>query len=398
VGQEAITTIADCKVDLFGPGSATRPSLQQFLVQTDYTRLYWWPQRGAERVVVWEANRVAATPDFKPNEYEEFGEAPLVEELLIAIFYTIVGNLNDLGAAKQKLGPAFDRARVIAAQQATGESPLSEDGVTRIGQLFQAFVADFPVVGKAIERIVEGIEDLTIDAVELLVMAVIDILEPFASSIEKAMPRIMTAVVPIFVSLDSEKHGSEKGQPQHFQDYSYRGLPMDNQADDILVGTGFTEIWVPLGRTRQVMCLLRDYIAQAPTDADALSRSGIYTWELYASRPNPGWMSMSHSDGKDEWKDGVFRVDVFWYATFAGNPVTDFYEQFWQLLRKNGIPFRLHWGKYQPNAAGGDPEEWTPWFRSQYANWDRFLALRAQKDPGNVFLTEYWRQRLGVKS
>jgi len=396
VGQEAITTIADCKVDLFGPGSATQPSLEQFLAQTDYTRLYWWPQRGAERVVVWQANRVAATPGFQPKEYEEFGEAPLVEELLIAIFYTIVGNLGDLGVGKQKLKVAFDRAREIAAQQATGESPLSEDGITRIGAIFQAFVAELPVVGKAIEKIIEGIEDLTIDALEFVVFAAVDLITPFASGIQKAMPQIMKAVIPIFVSLDSEKSGAQKGQPQHFQDYSYRGLPMDNQADDILVGTGFTEIWVPLSRTRQVMCLLRDYIAQAPTDAEALSRSGIYTWELYASKPNSGWMSMSYSNGNDEWKDGVFRVDVFWYATFAGNPVSDFYEQFWQLLRKNGVPFRLHWGKYQPNAAGGDPEEWTPFFRSQYEKWDQFLALRAQKDPGNVFLTDYWRQRLGV--
>lgn len=397
VGQEAITTVEDCKVDLFGPGSATRPSLQQFLVQTDYTRLYWWPQQGAQRVVVWQANRAAASPGFQPNPYEEFGEAPLVEELLIAIFYTIVGNLGDLKVAKEKLKPAFDRARVIAQEQSTGEAPLSEDGITRFGQLFQAFVAEHPVIGKAIEQIVEGLEDATIDALEFVVMGVIDILTPFASQIQEAMPEIMKAVIPIFVELDSQKSGSQKGQPQHFQDYSYRGLPMDNQADDILVGTGFTEIWLPIARTQQVMCLFRDYIAAATSDTEALKRSGIYTWELYASKPNPGWMSMAYTDGADEWKDGVFRVDIFWYATFAGNPVSDFYEQFWQLLRNNGIPFRLHWGKYQPDASHGDLEEWTPWFRSQYANWDKFLDVRSKKDPSNVFLTDYWRQRLGVK-
>ena len=31
-----------------------------------------------------------------------------------------------------------------------------------------------------------------------------------------------------------------------FQDHAYLGLPMDNTADDILVPTMFTEIWVPL--------------------------------------------------------------------------------------------------------------------------------------------------------
>jgi D-arabinono-1,4-lactone oxidase len=171
---------------------------------------------------------------------------------------------------------------------------------------------------------------------------------------------------------------------------------MDNQADDILVGTGFTEIWIPLSRTQQVMCMLRDYIEKAPTDAEALAHSGLYTWELYAAKTNPAWMSMSYSDGTDEWKDGAFRIDVFWYATFAGNPVTDFYSQFWTLLRTNDVPFRLHWGKYQPDASKGDPEEWAAWFKKQYPRWDDFLALRKQKDPDGIFLTAYWRQRLGI--
>lgn len=392
-GQEAITTIDGAAIDLFGPGQLGRPSLQQFLNDADYSRLFWWPQRGAERVVVWQAGQVPATPDFEPKEYEEFGGVPLVEELLIAVFYTIVGNLGDLSKAKAKLVPAFDDARLIAAQQAEGWSPLSEDGVTKFGQAFRAFVAGHPVIGGAVETVIEGLADASLDVLQLLVDGLIDVLAPFSGHIEKALPDIMRALIPVFVQLDSQKSGGEKNQPQYFQDYSYRGLPMDNQADDILVGTGFTEIWVPLGRTQEVMCLFRDYFAEAANDAEALKRTGIYTWELYAAKTNPGWMSMSYTDGTDEWKDGAFRVDVFWYATFAGNPVTDFYQQFWDLLKNKGVPFRLHWGKYQP---ANDPAGWASWFRKQYAHWDDFLALRAQKDPGNVFLTSYWKERFGL--
>ncbi len=40
---------------------------------------------------------------------------------------------------------------------------------------------------------------------------------------------------------------------------------MDNQADDVLMPTEFTEAWVPLSRTKQAMRVLRDYFA-APSD------------------------------------------------------------------------------------------------------------------------------------
>jgi hypothetical protein len=342
---------------------------------------------------VWQAGRVPATPDFQPKPYEEFSSSPLVDELLIAIFYTIVGNLDDLLVAKKKLKPAFDEARLIASQEAHGWAPLNEDGTTKLGDAFRAFVQGHPILGGLIEGVIGGLAGASLDTLELVVHGVIDVLAPFASHVKTAMPEIMKALVPVFVQLDSQKSGGEKNQPQYFQDYAYRGLPMDNQADDILVGTGFTEIWVPLSRTQESMCVLRDYFNNAPSDAEALKRTGIYTWELYAAKPNPGWMSMAYSNGHDEWKDGVFRIDVFWYATFAGDPVNDFYQQFWDLLKAKGIPFRLHWGKYQPNKNGA---AWAAYFRSQYEHWDEFLALRAQKDPGNVFLTKYWKERFGI--
>ena len=43
-----------------------------------------------------------------------------------------------------------------------------------------------------------------------------------------------------------------KGKPTLFDDYYWRSLPMDNTADDILLGTEFTEIWVPLQYTQRL--------------------------------------------------------------------------------------------------------------------------------------------------
>ncbi len=55
------------------------------------------------------------------------------------------------------------------------------------------------------------------------------------------------------------------------------------------------------------------------------------------------------------------------------------------------IPFRLHWGKYIP---GYDFKDWAEYYRSQYPKWDDFMKLREQRDPKNIFLTNYWKLRL----
>ena len=51
---------------------------------------------------------------------------------------------------------------------------------------------------------------------------------------------------------------TKKGKQITFQDYYWRSLPMDNTADDLLLGTEFTELWVPLQYTEKCMSLLND--------------------------------------------------------------------------------------------------------------------------------------------
>jgi hypothetical protein len=57
-GEQTTTTVAGCEVDLFGPGGNGKPSLQEFLIKTPYTRLMWWPQNGVERMVIWKAHQM----------------------------------------------------------------------------------------------------------------------------------------------------------------------------------------------------------------------------------------------------------------------------------------------------------------------------------------------------
>lgn len=367
-GQEAVTTVDGCAIDLFGAGTEERPSLERFLRDAEYARVEWWPQRGVERVLVWQAQRIRPQLGFQPDRYKEFTAHPDTAETFISILYTVIGNLDDLRQARAQIERTFARVErlldLIPALRKLG----------RLGDLLAEFVS------RGAEH---GVD------------AAIEVLRPVASLIEREIPKIFPKLLDLFIPLDSDKPGVEKGEPQSFRDYGWQGLPMDNQADDELLPTEFTEIWVPLSRTQQAMQLLRSYFTEPTDDRESYRRTGLYAWELYAAMPTPLWMNASHSSGDDEWRDGVFRIDPYWFAANPGDPSETFWPQFWELLRDNDIPFRLHWGKYQPAASPGE-RGWVDYFKARYPRWDDFLALRAQRDPNNIFLTDYWRDRFGL--
>lgn len=367
-GQEAITSVEDCAIDLLGLGDETRPSLEQFLRDAEYARVEWFPQRGVERVLAWQCQRIRPQLGFKPDTYQEFSAHPETAEIFISLLYTVLGNLDDLSKAKPKLEDVFDRLEGVLELM----PPLE-----RLGR-----------VGDALAKFLSAAAEFGVDTA-------ITVLKPFAGLIERELPDIFPKILDIFVPPDSEKPGVTKGEPQSFRDYGWHGLPMDNQADDELLPTEFTEIWVPLARTQQVMQLLYDYFTEPEDDSESYKRTGLYAWEFYAAMPTKLWMNASHSTGDDEWKDGVFRVDPYWFAENPEDPSVTFWPQFWNLLRDNGVPFRLHWGKYWP-AASADDRRWVDYFTSQYPRWDDFLRLRAERDPNNIFLTTYWRDRFGL--
>jgi len=362
VGQEAITTPQACEVDLFGDGDGTRPSLATFLKEQAYTRMEWWPQRGAERVSLWKADRVPATPGFEPKPYQQFGSNPELQELAFSFILTVIGNLDDLSVVPAKLKP--DLAQL--------EQAVEEVLVPKVGKEIGDLLA------KLAAAIVGGVGTVAFEIARLL-----------APVLRKKLPELFADILGIAVPLDGS------GGPQKFQDYAWHGLPMDNQANDVLVPTEFTEAWLPVQHAGRVMTLLQAYFVAPADPHEALRRTGTYAWELYGAKATPLWLACSHTSGDDEWKDGVFRIDLYWFANNPGDPAEVFYPQFWQLLRDNGIPFRLHWAKFQPVYAAGD-RGWVDFFKAQYPRWDDFLELRRKKDPNNIFLNDYWRARFGL--
>jgi hypothetical protein len=349
-GSEHATTVDGGPVDLLGDGGGGRPSLEQFLREAEFARLEWWPQRGAERVLTWQARRMDAPARFEPRPYRRFSGDPETTQQAIAVLFAILGNLDDLSQVRQTLGDNFSQLRRV--------------------------LGPMPLGGLAAEAIEGGVD------------AVIGLLAPLADLIRDAVPDFYPVLLDAFVELDQDG-------PQEFTDWGWSGLPMDNQASDTLLPTEFTEAWVPIGRTREAVRLLDAYYREPRDAREAYRRTGTYAWELYSAMPAPFWLSPAYSSGDDVWKDGALRIDPYWSAHNAADPAEDFFPGLWNLLRDNGVPFRLHWGKFQPVYARGD-RHWVDFFRSQYPRWDDFLALRAERDPDDVFLTDYWRDRFGL--
>ncbi len=127
------------------------------------------------------------------------------------------------------------------------------------------------------------------------------------------------------------------------------------------------------------MTALRDFYKQ-----NGYKATGSFSCEIYSAKKSGFWMSPSYD------RD-VIRVDIFWFGYNSGNPAENYYPQFWNLLMNNkDLSCRFHWGKYIPVA----PE----YLNAQYPKWNAFMALREKMDPYQIFLTDYWRKRLGIRT
>lgn len=313
IGEESITKISECKVDLFDEVDDDRPSLPEFLEDTEYTRILWWPQKGVRRAVVWQARRMKESdytqetnpPDgpgkspFKPDPYEEVGDFPKIANFFAGVFYWIIGNTNRLW-----------------------------------------------ILGKLIQRF---------------------------------MGVILPFVLKVFIPLDKNNKGDQKGKPQRFWDSWWHGLPMDNQMSDTMMPTVFTEIWIPMEKATDAIRKLRNHY-----NKNGLSATGTYACEIYAGRQNNIWLSPGY-------KQTSVRFNIFWFAKNANKPVLTFYPQFWALLKE--FDYRLHWGKFIPSSLSDTGPEYL---KKQYPKFDEFMKIRKEMDPNDIFLTSYWKRHLGI--
>lgn len=152
-------------------------------------------------------------------------------------------------------------------------------------------------------------------------------------------------------------------------------LPMDQEMDEGLLPTTFTEVFVPLRLAHTALRALRD-LRERTGDA-AVGRFAI---ELYAAPASEAWLSPAFGEAQ-------LRINVFWLEVAGQDPRDTFFPRLWAALAPFGP--RLHWGKLLP---------WVPsdaGLAARYPRLPELLRLRAQLDPDDLFFTPYWRAALG---
>lgn len=352
-GSEITTPVTgpEAPMDFFGEGSTDQPSLAQYLKDAPYTRIVWWPQKGAERIQTWRAQRVPAS-DNNLVPYQQFTPdfGGQTEQFLGAMIFVIVGNTNPariIGLIWQKVCTYLENLAYV----------LTQGGGSGAKRFFTFLLG-----------CIVGAIGLTLGSILAFVNGLVTNLFP--------------KLLPIFQPM------TKRGKETRFSDWYWRSLCMDNTVSDGLLGTEFTEIWVPIQHAQTVVNLY-----QAMFEEGGDSATGYFSTEVYGGSPTKGWIHPGYSDGTDAYKDGTVRLDVYWYRDNAGIPNADegFFDQYWEVLDANDIPFRLHWGKFIPRD---DFARWAAHYRANLPRFDDFMKLRAERDPHDIFFTHYWRLRL----
>ncbi|AKT38053.1 D-arabinono-1,4-lactone oxidase [Chondromyces crocatus] len=411
-GTQTTTATSDAPIDLFGD-RPDQPSLESYLQQTQYTRLMWWPQRSFERIQVWQCERLEPAPGFVPKPYEELGTTPQINALAGSLFYTLIGNLDDIAAVPPKLDNwyrhldgtlsgqndsnvctplpssrdrrarsvdevlAFLQKAILQGLRAHPGLTPGSDIHTRATQLATAIKA--PTLANE-DSLPDWLAGLITLAIKLLLDNALSTpqAQQFASYFQTVLPGILPGLLAIFVPLEPVD------APQQFQDTWLCGLPMDNQMDDQLWPTAFTELWIPIDRATEVMQTLKTFYEGGGDATVSFERTGTFSCELYAAKNSPFWMSPSY--GAD-----VYRVDVFWFELNAADPTKTFYPPFWELLKP--FTFKPHWGKDLPPPSA----DWLAYYKQGFPMLERFLQLRAQLDPAQIFVSDYWREHFGIE-
>jgi len=188
------------------------------------------------------------------------------------------------------------------------------------------------------------------------------------------------SLYPFLINLYFPKN-DDKNPPQQFWDRWNGSLPMDRiEFSNHLMNLDYTELWFPMAKAQKVINTLKEFY-----DKEGVKATGFYTVEVLAGKSCPFWMSPSYNQDS-------LRLNFMWFKKGAPEPYK-FYQQFYDLFKEKKIPFRVHWGKYLPNAKGTTGPKYM---KTQYPKWKQFIKLRKSMDPNNVFLTSYWKEHLGL--
>ncbi|MFT3708517.1 MAG: D-arabinono-1,4-lactone oxidase [Archangium sp.] len=165
--------------------------------------------------------------------------------------------------------------------------------------------------------------------------------------------------------------------PRKFRGPWHEALPMDDPMNDELLPTSFTELWIPIEHTGEVMRRLKKLYAEVPGAA------GHFATELYAGATSSFWLAPGNARP-------TVRLNPFWYDGFPGDPRATVFAHLFELF--DDLGYRLHWAKALPLDAQASSRQ----LAKQFPRWNDFLAMRNALDPDGLFLTSYWSAHLGL--
>ena len=311
-GLQRITGVGNCPIDLFGDGSR-KQGLEDFLTRTGYARLMWWPQHGAEKMQIWQAERMPLASDHSP--FQAFpSEGSITPQLFAGMFYALAGQwpgwvdlllppapagmtdqegeiqMKLFKAILEALFPDYILPAVInmfiqndpaapGAGDGEGGSVLPDGWLNKTteGEVNVLVTIPTPLLHNEskleftrlppappspethmqlghwedwLKFFMEGVPK---DGVDLLM----GVLDRVATSLK--LPKtinLFMAVEQLSLVLQQPSPTPPR-QPQSFTD-TWQGLAMDNEINGVLLPTRFTELWIPLSSAPEVMRKLRD--------------------------------------------------------------------------------------------------------------------------------------------
>jgi hypothetical protein len=376
-GQESTQPGTKLPFDPFSPSSSD--GIAWFLGQHDYCRIMWWPQPQVDKWVMWTADRMPLPDPFVPNPYRELGDSDEDPATWPSNLGTLVGNIaSALVKHWLKLMELFAENLHLLSKEVVEFVRLTvaayekegKEGVEKV--LTNAFSGELQEVGVDLYFTLLG-NRVSNDFAKTLFN------EIFGG--EQAWEQTWSPMIMNGIFLVEDDLKKVPG-PQTFQDYGDTGLPMDDEISDLLMPTEFTELWIPMSKAAATMQSLQAYYQQG------YAATGTYACELYAAMPSEFWMSPAYSTTGEP----VLRVDVFFFGRNGDQTAPEFYGPLWDWLRKASIPFRPHWGKYLPPVSSYGPS----YYGQVYPKLGDFLAKRGVYDPKQLFVTDYWRNQLGI--
>lgn len=235
IGQEATTNVTDCEFDFFGQGSSGKPSLENYLSTTEFSRTLWWPIATLHRAIAWKArtmqpsdynNQTGIPPNFTPQPY-------------YPIFPKVLGSR-------------------MPSQMAAG-----------IGF---SLVANWP----------DWFYDLLgHDPSENT---------PADNFLTKEIDKLASYAYPLLINMYFPCNTNER-PAQIFWDQWLGGLPMDTfEFSNNLFNLVYTELWFPIEQTQTVIDALQEYYT-----TNGYSATGFYTVEVLAAKGSNFWMSPGYN-------------------------------------------------------------------------------------------------------